>query len=45
VLESVQRQVSQLDKLNKGIGVGNSWDLLTRLMLELAGKPVLVSRS
>ena len=44
VLESVQRQVSQLDKLSKGIGQGNTWDLLTTLMLQLAGKPVITRR-
>jgi DNA polymerase III subunit delta len=44
-LESVQQQVSQLDKLFKGIGTGNPWDLLTTLLLRLAGKPVIANRA
>jgi DNA polymerase-3 subunit delta len=40
-LESVQRLVGQLDKLSKGIGKGSVWDLLTSLMLALAGQPVI----
>jgi DNA polymerase-3 subunit delta len=40
-LEAVQRQVGRLDKLSKGIGKGNVWDLLTSLMLALAGQPVI----
>jgi DNA polymerase III delta subunit len=40
-LEAVQRMVGRLDKLSKGIGKGNVWDLLTSLMLALAGQPVI----
>jgi len=44
-LESVQQQVSQLDKLFRGIGTGTTWDLLTTLLMRLAGKPVIANRA
>jgi hypothetical protein len=34
-----------MDKLFRGIGTGTTWDLLTTLLMRLAGKPVIANRA